>query len=488
MNPLANDFDSHCLTRRRLLGSAAGLAAAAAATLMPPNLRRALAQTPPRQRSIRDIKHIVMLMQENRSFDHYFGTLAGVRGFGDEQALKLPNGQSVFYQPDALNPKGYLLPFHLDTRTTSAQRIPSTSHSWPVQHDSWNGGKMDNWLPAHRKAEGDKAPYVMGYHTRSDIPFQFALAEAFTICDAYHCSVMGPTWPNRMYWMTGTIDPEAEGGGPMVSNKAIRGGFRWTPYAERLENAGVSWKVYQQQDNYGCNMLEYFKTFQQADRDSQMHNRGMIREPEGKFEYDAINDKLPTVSWIITTSTQSEHPDHMPAAGAAFVASKLNAIAANPEVWAKTAFILNYDENDGLFDHVAPPVPPPGTPKEFIKGLPIGGGFRVPCIIVSPWTAGGWVCSQPFDHTSVLQLLEKFTGVTEPNITDWRRKTFGDLTAAFRFDETAANAPQLPDTVHGLNLARYEAAYLPNPTLPGAEQKPPTQEKGERKHIPRDRR
>ena len=482
---LIDSIGSAKMTRRRLLGSAARLAAVAAASaLLPPNVRRALAQSPPRQGSLRDIKHVVMLMQENRSFDHYFGTLAGVRGFDDPSALKLPNGKSVFYQPDVENPSGYLLPFHLDTRTTSAQKIPSTSHAWAVQHDAWNGGKMDNWMPAHRKADGVKAPYVMGYHNRADIPFQFALAEAFTICDAYHCSVLGPTWPNRMYWMTGTIDADGENGGPMISNKPIREGFRWTTYAERLENAGVSWKVYQLQDNYGCNMLEYFKKFQEAPRDSRLYNRGMIREPEGKFEFDAMNDKLPAVSWIITTSTQSEHPDFMPAAGAAFVASKIDAIAANPDVWVKTAFILNYDENDGIFDHVAPPVPPPGTSKEFVNGLPIGGGFRVPCIIVSPWTAGGWVCSQPFDHTSVLQFLEKFTGVTEPNITDWRRQTFGDLTSAFRFDEAKANPPVLPDTANLLSRARYEAAYLPQPTLPGPDQKPPTQEKGQRKRIP----
>jgi phospholipase C len=208
-----------------------------------------------------------------------------------------------------------------------------------------------------------------------------------------------------------------------------------------------------------------------------------VREPEGKFEHDAINDQLPTVSWIIPPSLQSEHPDYMPAAGAAFVASKLNAIAANPEVWAKTAFILNYDENDGLFDHVAPPVPPAGTPGEFVDGLPIGGGFRVPCIVVSPWTAGGWVCSQPFDHTSVLQFVEKLTGVAEPNITEWRRKTFGDLTAAFRFDVDKATPPRLPDTVNTLSRARYETAHLPKPTLPGADQKPPAQEEGERKRV-----
>ncbi len=478
-----DNSSSPALTRRRLLGSAAGIAAASAAALMPPNVKRVLAEPPTGKASLSDIKHVVLLMQENRSFDHYFGTLAGVRGFADPRALTLKNGRSVFYQPDVVNPDGYLLPFHLDTRTTSAQKIPSTSHAWDVQHASWNGGAMDNWLAAHRKVEGDKAPYVMGYHKRSDIPFQFALAEAFTICDTYHCSLLGPTWPNRMYWMTGTIDPDGKAGGPLTRNHLIRGGFRWTTYAERLEQAGVSWKVYQQQDNYGCNVLEYFKTFRSASPDSRLYNRGVVRDPEGKFEYDAMNDRLPTVSWIMPTSTQSEHPDYMPAAGAAFVASKINAIAANPDVWKKTAFILNYDENDGLFDHVPPPVPPAGTPGEFVGGLPIGAGFRVPCMIISPWTAGGWVCSQPFDHTSVLQFLEKFTGVREPNIADWRRQTFGDLTAAFRFDAERAHPPQLPDTTSVLELARYEAAYLPEPKLPGAEQKPPVQERGERRHV-----
>lgn len=479
-----NDHSTPPMTRRRLLGTAAGTAMAAAASLMPPNLQRVLAQGQPSGGSLRDIEHVVLLMQENRSFDHYFGTLAGVRGFDDPQALVLPNGKSIFHQPDEINPRGYLLPFHLDTRTTSAQKIPSTSHAWEVQHDSWNGGKMDNWLPAHRKVEGDKAPYVMGYHTRADIPFHFALAKMFTLCDAYHCSVMGPTFPNRMYWMTGTIDADGNDGGPMTNNKVIKEGFRWTTYAERLEQAGISWKVYQQKDNYGCNMLENFKSFREADRDSNLYKRGVVREPEGKFEYDVLHDQLPAVSWIIPTSTESEHPDFMPAAGAAFIASKLNAIAARPELWAKTAFILNYDENDGIFDHVPPPVPPPDTPHEFVSGLPIGGGFRVPCIIISPWTAGGWVCSQPLDHTSVLQFLEKWTGVVEPNISDWRRQTFGDLTTAFRFDSEVADSPQLPDTVHALNRARYEAANLPAPLLPAAEQKLPTQEKGERKQIP----
>lgn len=478
------------MTRRRLLGSAARLAAlAAASSLLPPSVRRALAEAAPPPGSLRDIKHIVLLMQENRSFDHYFGTMAGVRGFDDPNALKLPNGRSVFHQPDPKHPHGYLLPFHLDTKRTNAQKHPSTNHSFGVQHGSWNGGKMDNWLGAHRVVDGNKAPYVMGYHTRDDIPFQFALAEAFTICDGYFCSVMGPTWPNRMYWMTGTIDPAGRQGGPLVNNKTVRGGFRWTTYPERLEKAGISWKIYNQPSSHDdkrkpFNLLPHFRAYQKARPGSPLYTKALGHDAPDQFEQDARNDRLPTVSWLMPTSLESEHPDHMPAAGAAFVARKIEAIAANPEVWAKTAFILNYDENDGLFDHVPPPTPPENTPHEFVHGMPIGGGFRVPCIIVSPWTAGGWVCSHPFDHTSILQFVEKVTGVMEPNISDWRRQTFGDLTAAFRFADHKARFPRLPETLKPLETARREAAILPPPKIPGDSQKSPVQEKGRRKRVP----
>ena len=139
------------MTRRRFLGAAAGTAAAGALYLMPPNLRRAMAQTPARLGSLRDIKHVVPLMQENRSFGHYFGTLAAVRGFNDPHALVQSNGKSIFYQPYAANPLGYLLPFHLDTLTSSAQKIPSNSHTWEAQHASWNLGKMDHWMSTKAK-------------------------------------------------------------------------------------------------------------------------------------------------------------------------------------------------------------------------------------------------------------------------------------------------------------------------------------------------
>lgn len=478
--------DVPLFTRRRLLRGAAGAAAFSAATgLMPPNVRKLMAQGPRRAGSLKDIKHVVMLMLENRSFDHYFGMLSGVRGFGDKHAMTLASGRSVFHQPDPANPLGYTLPFHLDTFSTSAQALPSTDHSWAVQHAAWNGGRMDNWLPAHRAADGAEGPYTMGYFRREDIPFHYALADAFTICDGYHSSVLGSTRPNRFYWLTGTIDGDGRHGPPQTSQATPKDGLTWTTYAERLEAAGVSWKVYQNADKgTGFNVLRLFRQFMNAPPGSPLRVKGMPAASDGEFEYDALHDRLATVTWLHPTDEGSEHPaNSMPAAGAEFIASKLDAIAANPDVWAKTAFILNYDENDGLFDHVAPPVPPAGTPGEFVNGVPIGAGFRVPCIIVSPWTAGGWVCSQPFDHTSVLRLLEQVTGVREPNISDWRRRTFGDLTAAFRFGARPAAPPVLPSTSGLLHLARKSARTLPLPPIPGTEQVAPAQEKGSRKRI-----
>src|SRR5262249_45799395 len=473
------------MTRRRLLTAAGATAAATfAAEFLPSTVRKALAAGPPRgSGNLRDVKHVVILMQENRSFDHYFGTLPGVRGCSDPGAIQLSTGQPVFYQPDSASPDGYLLPFHLDTTTTSAQAIPSTSHAWTVQHSAWNNGAMDNWLPAHLAADGKNGPFTMSYYTRDDIPFHYALAESFTICDNYHCSVLGPTWPNRLYHMSAWIDPEGAGGGPIISN-IDPVPYTWTTYPEALTAAGVSWQVYQEVDNYGCNLLEPFQSFQDCPVSSTLFRSGMRTFSTGQFEYDAMHDRLPAVSWLVPTSYQSEHPDYTPAAGADFVASKIAAIAANPEVWAKTVFILNYDENDGLFDHVPPPTAPPGTPGEYINGLPIGAGFRVPCIIVSPWTAGGWVASETFDHTSVLRFLEVLTGVAIPNISAWRRSAFGDLTSAFGFP-ARGGVPRLPDTKAALARAVYSVNNYPAPSFPATSQTPPVQEAGNR---PRPRR
>jgi phospholipase C len=484
------------ITRRRVLGgSAVAAALLTAAIVLPPNVRKALTGPPPfRGRgSLSDIKHVVMLMQENRSFDHYFGTLSGVRGFSDPDPQVISNGKPVFYQPDLSNPDGYLLPYHVDSHTTAAQKIPSISHAWTVQHEAWNGGAMDNWVPAHRAADGEKdGPYTMGYFTRGDIPFHYALADAFTICDNYHCSVMGPTNPNRYMWMTGTIDPDGTAGGPALDNNAPAGTYSWTTYAEQLEAAGVSWKFYHEAGGAtGRGLIAKMAQYQAIAKEttSPLYRKGLASVSSGQFEHDARGDQLPTVSWLFPPTANDEHPARTPAAGATYIAGKIDAIAANPEVWAKTVFILSYDENDGLFDHVLPPTPPDGTAGEFVSGssvtgvagggLPVGLGFRVPCVIVSPWTTGGFVASEVFDHTSQLLFLERVTGVKAANVSDWRRATVGDLTSAFRFSQPR-EAPALPDTSRDFRLAQYEIANLPLPAVPGADQAVPGQEPGRR--------
>jgi phospholipase C len=466
------------LTRRRLLGSAAVAATAAASLSLPVNVRKALAAAGNQSRpgKLTDIEHVVILMQENRSFDEYFGTMAGVRGFADPKALTLSTGKSVFHQPDPSHVDGHVLPFRLDTTTTNAAATPGLAHGWSDQHQAWNNGKMDQWVAA-------KGAMSMGYYTKQDIPFHTALAEAFTLCDNYHCSMLGPTNPNRLFMWTGTIDPRGTNGGPINENTPAHNNpfLTWKTYPERLQDAGVSWRIYQEEDNYDDNSLAWFRQYADAPRSSPLYQNAMVKKSAGWFEYDAKHDRLPQVSWLVAPSAQSEHPNWTPAAGAQYIASKINAIASNPDVWAKTVFILTYDENDGYFDHVPPPVPPTGTPDEFIGGVPIGAGFRVPTTIVSPWTAGGYVCSETMDHTSLIRILERRFGVSEPNISAWRRKTMGDMTSAFHFDRKPARFPshnrelQTATTVQGMLTAQAEVAKNPAPVVPTGHQNPPTQ-------------
>ena len=230
--------------------------------------------------------------------------------------------------------------------------------------------------------------------------------------------------------------------------------------------------------------MEFFAAYQAAKPGSPLYEGALTIYPPDRFEWDAKHDRLPTVSWIVPTSGQSEHPAYLPASGANYLASKLNAVAENRDLWSKTVFIVNYDENDGLFDHVAPPLPPAGTAGEFVQvgtspNWPIGGGIRVPAFVISPWSVGGFVATEQFDHTSVLQFLERLTGVTETNITAWRRQTFGDLTSALGFSNGKATSfPRtLPNTIGEFWEAEQEVATLPAPTVPTTNQTPPVQEK-----------
>ncbi len=458
-------------SRRRVLAGATALSGVAVgATVLPLSLRRALAATltDPPAGSLADIEHIVILMQENRSFDHYFGTMPGVRGFADPAAIRLPDGKPVFYQPfQVLTGLSYLTPFRYDTRTTSAQATPGTDHSWPTQHRAWHNGAMDQWIAA-------KGPYTMGYFTQADIPFHRALAQAFTICDNYHCSVFGPTNPNRLYMWTGMIDPRGTGGGPVIDNTPAYNNviLSWTTYPERLERAGISWQVYQEEDNFDDNALAWFHQFARAPASSPLRQRGMQTRAAGWFEEDARKGRLPQVSWLVAPTAQSEHPDYFPAAGAEYIASKLDAIASNPDTWRTTAFILCYDENDGLFDHVPPPTAPAGTPAEFVGGEPIGLGFRVPALVISPWSAGGRVCSDVLDHTSLIRLIERRFGVAEPNISAFRRRTCGDFSTALRFSGPPAGFPRSNQAISlaaaeaGLLTAQQEVFSNPAPMIP----------------------
>ena len=445
------------LDRRRFVASAA---TAALATGLP-------AQAAPRG-SLMDVEHVVILMQENRSFDHYFGSLHGVRGFNDPHPWIQPGGAPVWQQRQDPKDGGEIIrPFRLDTETTAAGCLKSLDHSWKGSHDRWKHWNV--WMP-------EKGPFSMGYMTRADIPYYYALADQFTICDAYHASIHGPTGPNRLFLFSGSNGLSAghEGifnvtndgvddnpGADMARDDPKFAGLQWTPYAARLEDAGISWRVYQEYDNFSDNPLGYFSCFRKLDPASQAYARARAWVPGSTrdnadvsrgehliaaFAADVAADRLPQVSWIVAPFHMSEHPDAPPAYGEVLMARLIAALASNPEVWAKTVFILNYDENDGFFDHVPPPVPPtrPGMGAstvdlagEVYKGEPVGLGPRVPLIVVSPWTRGGFVNSQLSDHTSVIRFLERRFGVMEPNISPWRRAVCGDLLSMFDFDVDA---------------------------------------------------
>ncbi|MBT2866246.1 phospholipase C, phosphocholine-specific [Chromobacterium violaceum] len=448
------------MSRREFLKlSAAGMAAGA----LPPGLAAAMAIRPA-GRSLSAVKHVVVFMQENRSFDHYFGALGGARGFGDRSALQLRNGSSVFRQPNLSNGE---YPFRLDTSRTNAQYLTDLDHSWTGTHAAWNQGKYDGWIAA-------KSSLTMGYFTRADIPYHYALADAFTLCDHYFCSVQGPTNPNRLYLWSGMVDPAGKNGGPVTDNSEK--GYSWTTYPERLQAAGVSWKVYQVLgDNYDDNALAWFNQYRSAKPGNPLCDRGMSSVPKvsgnsvqdlvAAIRNDAVNGTLPQVSWIVAPEAYSEHPSAPPAAGAYLLDRVLQALTANPDVWASTVLLLNYDENDGLFDHMPPPVPPAGTAAEFIGGKPIGLGPRVPMLVLSPWSRGGHVCSQVFDHTSVIRFLETWTGVQEPNISAWRRQICGDLSSALDFSSRNASVPAFPDTAALLTQAQQSKGW-PAPTAP----------------------
>ena len=459
------------LTRRETL--AAGVALAATAHPLGRHVRRHRSRRAvPSRQDLQRIEHVVILIQENRSFDSYFGTLYGVRGFSDPEAIQLANGRSVYYQPWAASPTGYLLPWRLDTRSSSPCDL-IVDNSWQPAHDSWDGGRMDGFV-------GPTGPDCMSYYTRAEVPWHAALADAFTVCDGYFCSVLGPTNPNRLYTMTGMIDPAGGHGGPVTDNSQ-KPVYTWTTYPERLQAAGVSWRVYQQTDNFDDNALAWFAAYQQAPHTSPLYQNGIMARDAGAFAGDVAAGTLPQVSWIIAPTAESEHPGYSPGYGADFCMTMLTALLDHPDVWARTLFILTYDEHGGYCDHVRPPTPRAGTPAEWVDGLPIGLGFRVPTVICSPWSRGGYVCSTTFDHTSTIRFLERRFGVMEPNISAWRRTVCGDLTTSLDFSVTDMSIPDLPAGPPLVAQSSSACHNNPPPAPPLAAQGLPGQEPGDRR-------
>ena len=501
-------------SRRRFLqytglgaAAAAGLSAAPAAAAA--DRGSAASRTLPKGWSgtLADVKHVVILMQENRSFDHYFGTLRGVRGFGDKQALRYPNGTSIFQQPDkSRTDLGYLLPYNLTDQTDG-----DLDHGWAGDHEAWNGGLWNNWVPA-------KTEETMGYFTRNEIPFQYAVADAFTICDGYHQAIMAPTSPNRMYFWTGTSsgwtsnpDDYTVDFGPDAGTAEV------TTYPELLQKAGISWQVYTNDQvgdsgsypdyflgDYGDNPLWFYQQYNTTNSTNGgtgvLASRGAVTPWKtdagapalskthaayvlSSFISDVKSDKLPQVSWIVAPAGYCEHPSYTPDYGAHYVNTVLQTLFSNPDMWKNTALFITYDEHDGFFDHQLPPFPEASVTDEYIDGLPIGPGTRVPMLICSPWTRGGYVDSNVYDHTSMLEFLATWTGVKPANVTPWRASVTGDLTTAFDFKHPDFSIPR---NIPTLDQTWALTQLTGGSTAPPAEgdQKMPAQEPGTRPHRP----
>lgn len=543
-------------SRREFLKKAAILAGTVGmANTLPGSIAKAMAINPAPGTTFYDAEHIVFLMQENRSFDHMFGKLKGVRGFNDPHPHIQPDGNKVWLQKDG---QGYIYaPFHVDINKTKITWQGGLPHSWNDQVAARNGGKYDKWVPV-------KTPMTLAYYDRNDIPFYYAMADAFTICDQHFCSSLTGTTPNRLFFFTGTVRGEESKNEVAVVNndqaESHNNAFvDWPTFQEVLEDNGVEWRIYQNElwtsrlpegeiddwlGNYGDNPIEYISRHNvkrsayfrkngdntvkpplsaaevQAEYDKLTqreknlidkafttniseadyltlepftftNDKGQqetINIPKGdifhQFRKDVDSGKLPAVSWLVAPQRFSDHTSS-PLYGTWYVSEALDILTKNPEVWKKTIFILTYDENDGYFDHQPPfVVPNPNEPAsgkvskgidfatdfEHRKGSPIGLGYRVPLVVASPWSKGGFVNSQVFDHTSSIMFMEKWlskkTGknIRSNNISDWRRNICGDLTSVFRGyngEEITSPTPlQRAAVVTGIGNAKNKPAQV----------------------------
>jgi phospholipase C len=520
-------------TTRRGLFKGAMTAAAFAA--LPASIQKAFATSAAVSTgTIKDVKHIVILMQENRAFDHYYGTLKGVRGFGDPFPHPTVSGQPVWYQKsDPSETATTTLPFPI-LQTDNWAFPPDLPHGFSDQQGAWGQGQASYW-PQYKSAS------TMGHYTRAELPFQFALADAFTLGDAYHCAICSCTDPNRIShvsgtswdpkvtaegtpctdangepnnlrcWITGTWPSPGYGYNQIAPNQP----FTWPNIADVLTEAGISWRIYQDMNNNwtgAMNGFLAFESFRTAQPGSTIYVNGMTTWTIADLQTAVQNNTLATVNWVLPSAAESEHPGApcSPTHGGYFAETVLEALTSNPEVWASTIFILNFDENDGYFDHaMCPAVPSYDASGELqgkstvpIEGLyfnnatrtyssgsylsssdtisgdlrPWGLGARVPFTVVSPWSKGGWVNSEVASHASIGLFLEKWLDIRVPAVSAWHRSVLSDLTSFFNFANPNDRFPALPDLS---GYAASDAASRQRPAVvPPATQKLPRQEPG----------
>ncbi len=355
------------------------------------------------------IEHIVVLMQENRSFDSYFGKLSGVDG--------LP--------PDASNPDADGTPvssFHQPPYCTA-----DTNHSWAGGHGEYDDGKNDGFVIENNPG-GARA---MGYYDETDLPFYYSLAVQFATADRYFCSVLSSTYPNRFYLLTGTSFGH-------IHNDSTPGGFQQRSIFDLLDEQHISWKIYYTDAPFALFL--------------HVNNRVENQARIAQFYIDAAAGTLPQVSFLDPAFTPlagpetDEHPPSNIQVGQQFVGKVVTALTTSP-LWPTSALFLTYDEHGGFYDHVPPPSAcvPDDIPPMLDSGDPVAQfdryGFRVPFVLVSPYARPGYVSHNIYDHTSVLRFIE--TRFDLPALTD-RDANADPLLDLFDFAQPAlVNPPML---------------------------------------------
>ncbi len=435
-------------TRRRFVSSAAaGAAGLALGSLLPGGAAMRLAAQSAGLPDLawwpssNKIKHVVILCQENRSFDHYFGAFASIFGQPGHAALGFTPSALTYYDSSG-NPYN---PYHL---TQFCNQDPD--HSWEGSHNKWDNGAMDGWV-----TDEDNTTIAIGYFLQSDHIYHVQLAQAFTLCDHFFCSQIGPTLPNRLYLWTGTsgwdfLSPTSTSDSLPYNNPSLTAAppvLSWPTMADVLTAAGLPWKCYSVADGSipsaigAFNPLIFFSQFQ--DNPTQL---ALATSDFSEFIADLAAGTLPAVSWIVTEAVVCEHPPAPPDMGQLLAARVVQELMAS-SAWESTALFVTYDEGGGFFDHLPPSIleyVPAGLPD---GGLAVGPAFRVPLIVVSPWAPANTVFSEVLDHTSILQFIEQtFSTSTQllqlSTIAPARRQLSG-LSGAFNFNQPP-NVPSLP--------------------------------------------